>query len=376
MQPFLSLRILAALCTIVFSVACTPRLQSPITSGAATPALRKSSVCVDDGYCLPLRSYLPQGIPKAVIIGIHGFNDYSAAYDDLAKSATQQGVALYAYDQRGFGANTPRGIWAGKARMVADTIAIIHLIKQRYPDIPVFLMGESMGGSIALLSAAQAPDILDGVILSAPALWHTEGMPWYLRSSAWLGAHVAPWYRMSGEGQDILASDNLPMLYRLGQDPMVTKYTRIDSGYFLLQLMQEAAATPAPQHTPIWLLYGAHDELVPPPAMLTYAQDNPHVHLAYYNEGFHLLSRDLYGKIVIEDILYITTHNTLPLPSRATENAKHRLRHDLSTPPKDRRPQRLQRKASKKIDDKSRNCRFYASIGRSHARTKNRVGCS
>jgi acylglycerol lipase len=52
---------------------------------------------------------------------------------------------------------------------VDDLISVIGLIKRDYPGKPVFLLGESMGGALALRIAADEPDIIDGLVCSVPA---------------------------------------------------------------------------------------------------------------------------------------------------------------------------------------------------------------
>src|SRR5215469_3729123 len=57
-----------------------------------------------DGQVLPLRKWLPKGEVKAVLLALHGFNDYSNAFEASGEAWAKQGIATYAYDQRGFGA--------------------------------------------------------------------------------------------------------------------------------------------------------------------------------------------------------------------------------------------------------------------------------
>ena len=55
--------------------------------------------------------------PRAVILAVHGFNDYSHAFADFGAYAASQGIAVHAYDQSGFGANPSRALardhWPG-----------------------------------------------------------------------------------------------------------------------------------------------------------------------------------------------------------------------------------------------------------------------
>src|SRR5262249_52359622 len=98
---------------------CAPQLQPPRTDSAA-PQLLADRLIMNDGAALPLRQWQPAGEPKAVILALHGFNDYSLSFDAPARTWAAAGIATFAFDQRGFGATPYRGLWAGEDRMIED----------------------------------------------------------------------------------------------------------------------------------------------------------------------------------------------------------------------------------------------------------------
>ena len=84
------------------------------------------------------------------------------------------------------------------------------------PALPVYALGESMGGAVVLSAlASDDPPEVDGVILVAPAVWSRDDMPLSYRAALWLSAHTLPWLHVSGEGLKIWPSDNIPMLRAL-----------------------------------------------------------------------------------------------------------------------------------------------------------------
>ena len=89
------------------------------------------------------------GIPRAVILALHGFNDYSNAFAAPGAAWARLGIATYAYDQRGFGAAPARGRWAGGRVFAEDATTAACLLRQRHPGVPLYLLGESMGGGRA-----------------------------------------------------------------------------------------------------------------------------------------------------------------------------------------------------------------------------------
>src|SRR5690606_10037173 len=83
---------------------CTPAYQ-PMGLPATQPALADRALIAAAGFELPLRRWLPEaGGPQAVVLALHGYNDYSNAFDGAGRSLAARGIAVYAYDQRGFGA--------------------------------------------------------------------------------------------------------------------------------------------------------------------------------------------------------------------------------------------------------------------------------
>ena len=134
---------------LVVVAGCTPRLE-PAGPVITAPRLADDHFVAADGAKLPVRRWLPPGPERAVIIGLHGFNDYSNAFDAPAAFWAAKGIATYAYDQRGFGDAPNPGIWAGAATMTDDLRAVVAAVRARHPGRPVYLVGVSMGGAVAL----------------------------------------------------------------------------------------------------------------------------------------------------------------------------------------------------------------------------------
>src|SRR5712691_8421976 len=148
---------------------------------ASLPArFTDSDFIAGDGARLPLHKWLPKGRIAAVILALHGFNDYSDAFAMPAQVWAARSIATYAYDQRGFGGAPGRGLWAGEGQLAVDAIIASRILRQAHPGRPLYLLGESMGGAVALLAmtgamsgvtaapAGKPVAAADGLILSAP----------------------------------------------------------------------------------------------------------------------------------------------------------------------------------------------------------------
>ncbi len=294
--------LIIALCALS---ACAPRIAPP---GAATvtPVLAKDHILTADGIKLPLRVWLTEAPPRAVVLALHGFNDYSKSFEAPAAAWRESGIAVYAYDQRGFGEAPNHGLWPGVAAMTGDLVAASRLLRARYPGTPLYLIGESMGASVILAAyaGAERPDA-DGVVLSAPAVWARRLMPGYQRLALWLGAHMFPWLKVTGQGLKIRASDNREMLRALGRDPLVIKGTRIDALYGMANLMDEALAAAPKLDINALILYGRDEQIIPQPArraMLTALPKGGKWRHIEYESGFHMLLRDLNADIVLRGV--------------------------------------------------------------------------
>lgn len=109
--------------------------------------------------------------PRCVLLCIHGLGLYNKSYEDFGKRMADSGIAVCAIDVRGFGS------WmAAKGResvdfdgCLADVKATLKVLHRVYPHLPIFLVGESMGGAIALRATSMYPELVSGLISSVPA---------------------------------------------------------------------------------------------------------------------------------------------------------------------------------------------------------------
>lgn len=291
------------------------------------PGLASDVLATADGYRLPARHWVPAGKPRAVILALHGFNDYSNAFDAPGEYLARQGILTVAYDQRGFGEAPHPGRWAGNERMTEDLTTAARSLRAAYPDVPLYLLGDSMGGAVVLAAlAGDDPPPAEGVVLVAAAVWGRSTMPWYQQFALWFSSHTIPWAKVSGRGLDIQASDNIEMLRDLGRDPLVIKETRVEAVYGLVNLMDEALAAAPRISVPVLLLYGERDEIIPLDATLHFWDDLPpaaraHQRWAVYEDGWHMLLRDLQADVVLDDIVHWIEDAEAPLPSGADLHA-------------------------------------------------------
>ncbi|MFM8677964.1 MAG: alpha/beta fold hydrolase, partial [Burkholderiaceae bacterium] len=120
-----SLRMRCARAAVVFA----------ITMLNASPAFampERGVMTLQDATPLQIRVW-SAATPQRIVIGVHGFNDYSKAFDPLARNLVADLQAtVYAYDQRGFGANPSPGVWPGADRLIDDLREIVDQLRDRH----------------------------------------------------------------------------------------------------------------------------------------------------------------------------------------------------------------------------------------------------
>lgn len=147
------------------------------------------------------KTWLPDGPPKAKLIMIHGFSDHVGRYYDFFPTLARAGIAVYGFDQRGWGRSVKkpaeRGLTGPTSTVTADMAAFIRA--QLPSEVPVFVLGHSMGGGqVATLASdpgyAELVAQVRGWILESPFIGFTptEEPSWLLVFSGRLAGKVLP----------------------------------------------------------------------------------------------------------------------------------------------------------------------------------------
>ncbi len=285
--------------------ACSPQVQ-PRMQAVQQAELSADAFKTADGAVLPVKVWASaQERPDAVIIALHGFNDYSNAFRLPGEYLSAHGITVLAFDQRGFGATGMSGIWGGRENLIADVHDMIAAMHSAYPGVPLYLLGESMGGAVAINAAAAGNTGVDGIIVSAPALWGGSLIYEIYHAALWTVAHTFPEKRFTGKDLKILATDNIPLLQAMAKDPLVQKSARADAIYGLVGMMQEAYANIGQLDVPMLILYGRRDQVIPPTPieMAVAGIRQAGCTVIYYPEGYHMLMRDVRAARVDQDIV-------------------------------------------------------------------------
>lgn len=141
----------------------------------------------DDPYYkdlnIPTYEWLPSADQpmKAVVVAVHGLTLHGRRYRVLARSLAVNGIGFISMDMRGFGRckfgdykkfSTPDDdkTKVNNEKSYESIVALTQMVHQRYPDLKLLVLGESLGCTFAVRLAAEHPDLTTGLVLSAPAI--------------------------------------------------------------------------------------------------------------------------------------------------------------------------------------------------------------
>jgi alpha-beta hydrolase superfamily lysophospholipase len=215
---------------------------------------------------LPLIAWFPTEKAQAAILCIHGLGLENRAFTRFGEAMSKRGFAVYAMDVRGFGSwqNIPGQEDVQFEYALQDVGGVIGLIKQRNPQLPVFLLGESMGGGIALQAAARFDDQLSGVVASVPSPDRfQEG-----RADISVAVHFLKGRNKSFDIGTMVtqkATANPVVLQAWTNDPKakmdMTPRELMQFDKFMRATKQQCAQI---LHAPVFIVQGGHDRLVKP----------------------------------------------------------------------------------------------------------------
>ncbi len=199
---------------------------------------------------------------RAVVVIAHGFGEHSGRYTHVAEQLQAEGCAVYALDHHGHGRSEGRRARISFADAVADLDQLVSLAVAEHPGAPVFLLGHSMGGALALRYAIAHGERLSGLIVSAP-LVEVEGRAGAKLMGRLLGT-VAPGLPLARLDPNLVSRD--PEVVRTYvQDPLV-HHQPLPAGT-VAEFLRHAATLPADVSrvtVPTLLMYGTADRLCAP----------------------------------------------------------------------------------------------------------------
>lgn len=209
------------------------------------------------------QSWSPDSERAAVII-VHGASEHSGRYGHVAQALVADGYAVYALDHRGHGrSDGPRAVIDRLARAVADVDRLVSQVRVGHPELPIVMLGHSMGATVAISYTIRHQERLRALILSGP-LAALEAAPAPLRMLGRVLAVLAPQLPLVDIDASLVSRDpevvrdyEADPLNHHGKLPART----IDELARAIDDFPEAVTTIT---LPVLILYGTADRLAPP----------------------------------------------------------------------------------------------------------------
>lgn len=258
-----------------------------------------------DGLALYYQAWMPPGSQrkKAVLVNLHGLGDHSGLYPTLADHFPPHGIALYAYDMRGNGRSPgQRAYLRGWHEYRGDLHAFLEQVRRWEGDLPIFIVGNSLGGLVVLDYALHYPAGLRGVIAVAPPLGEV-GVPPVLMTLGRIMSRIWPRFSLevgmdlSGLARDPAVAETVlsdPLFHRRGTARLSTEVTAA------IQRVQARAETLS---VPLLILHGSADRMVPPDGSRSFFSrvEGTDRELREYPGAYHGLFADVGYEEVLKD---------------------------------------------------------------------------
>jgi acylglycerol lipase len=230
------------------------------------PCIRRRELVFEGSGGLDLfgRSWLPDRPERAVLL-VHGWAEHSGRYEHVGSWLAARGCAVHAYDHRGHGRSAGARGHARRFDELLDDLEIaLSRAREETPELPLFLVGHSMGGLVvAAFAAERAPEVA-GVVTSGAALAVADAPSRVKLILLRLIARVAPRLRMDRP----IAGDALSRDPEVGraycEDPAVLRQITLGMGAGFLSAVGRTRVASGRVRVPMLLLHGGDDPLCLP----------------------------------------------------------------------------------------------------------------
>lgn len=299
--------LLAILCLLAVPSPAAPPRVSP----QATP-YRIQKLEINNQTSLTFRRYTSPN-PKGVILYLHGIQSHSGWYIQSCQLLAEHGYTVYAPDRRGSGLNREdRGHMQNYEDLIADLDAFIARIHADNPGLPVFLVGVSWGGKLAMLYEIMRPGQVDGLIISAPGIkpqidlspWNKLKVFYY----HWRNRDVQPEIPIPIDRSNLFTDDPKWQNW-IEQDPLTLRKCTARFFWESHKMDSQINKWAKDARAPILLLLAGRDEICDNDRTLNFMMkklpeaENGTLMLAEYPEARHTLEFEPNMRKVVQDML-------------------------------------------------------------------------
>jgi alpha-beta hydrolase superfamily lysophospholipase len=267
--------------------------------------LRTDSFQSSDGLSLFTQAWLPE-TPRALVIISHGYAEYSDRYHAFASYLVEKGFAVYALDHRGHGRSQGEKVNVKVfSEYVSDLSRFVEFVRQQHPNLKRFLLGHSMGGTIASQMVLEHPHQVDALILSAPYLKNAVAVPAALLAVSGIVSRLLP--ALPTIKLDVSAISRDPdIVEKYKTDPLVYNGgTKARFGFELLGAGDYVLTRAATIKLPILVMHGTADRIasIEGSQVLFNTVSSPDKTLKTFEGYYHEILNDVGKEKVYDEVL-------------------------------------------------------------------------
>ena len=217
-----------------------------------------------DGTELFERQWPPHSEAQAVVVMLHGSGSHSGGLSHLANYLATHAFHVYAYDYPGFGYSLGRrAISPPFAELQRQLSEYLTLVQSRHPGLSLFIIGESMGGSLAIYSDIYSELDAEGIILCGAAFDYPPDTNAFLRGVARFFGFFSEDFPLVPVNLDDLTRSEKSKARFLADPLMVTD--RIPAGHVnvLMDTINKMRPDLAKVQIPFYIQHGSEDRVAP-----------------------------------------------------------------------------------------------------------------
>jgi alpha-beta hydrolase superfamily lysophospholipase len=209
------------------------------------------------------QSWRPEDRPRAVICLVHGMGEHSERYAHVADALTQAGYTLISFDLRGHGKSSgPRGHIPSYEALMQDISFLLESANKKFPQLPFFLYGHSLGGNLVLNYVLRYKPQLKGVIVTGPWLRLAFEPPAFKVTLGKMMNKIWPSFSQSS-GLDTKVLSHDPHVVRAYEnDPLVHDHISARMFIGIYQAGQWALEHASEFSLPLFLMQGGADKII------------------------------------------------------------------------------------------------------------------
>jgi alpha-beta hydrolase superfamily lysophospholipase len=210
--------------------------------------------------------------PKAVIALVHGAGEHIGRYAHVAHFFNERNIALMGYDQQGHGqSGGRRGHIVSADSLLNDAGLLLDAVHQRFPGVPVFLWGHSMGGNVALNYLLRKKTTLAGAVISSPWIQLAFRPPAVKVWAGKLVSRLAPALSLANGLDTGFLSRDPEVVKAYEADPLVHDKVTAGGGTLLMHLAEYLDTAVADLPLPLLLVHGSADKITSAEATRAFA---------------------------------------------------------------------------------------------------------